>query len=280
MKLGLFGISFPHAKGEFGIRMVAPHYTLCSFETPFLYEKDGVLLEGQRGDLLIMEPGHIVYHGPRKDAPEGFVNDWVQVTGQDFGELLDRYPLPRNTAFSVDSKQPLRSYLEQLRMEGTQPEMGKQDMIVSILTQMVVSLYRAYEKTHTQQPARSVKTVAEAIAQAPAHDWYLQELAKLSGYSPSRFSELYRAQYGLSPMQDVLSRRIHLAKRYLLSGQSSVDYIAEVCGFKSVSYFCKYFKQVVGCTPSKYIYFDDPVYREQTIDPKGNSAAVEKVTSA
>jgi len=268
MKLGLYGISFPHAKGEFCIRMVAPHYTLCSFDTPYLYEKDGTLLEGQCGDILIMEPGHIVYHGPRKDAEEGFVNDWVQITGADFGVLLDRYPLPRNTAFSVGRSHVLRSYLEQLRMEASRPEVGKHDMIVSIMTQMVVNIYRAYEKSRTQQTARSVKNVAEAIAQAPAHSWRLQELAKLSGYSPSRFSELYRAEYGISPMQDVLQKRIHLAKQYLLSGQASVNYIAEVCGFQSVPYFCKFFKQVVGCSPSKYIYFDDPAYRAQDLEIK------------
>ncbi len=266
MKLGLYGIAFPHAKGEFCIRMVGPHYTLCNFDTPFLYEKDGVLVAGQRGDVLIMEPGQIVYHGPRKDAKEGFVNDWIQVTGADFGQLLDRYPLPRNTAFDVGRNHVLRSYLEQLQVESRNPEVGKQDVIASILTQMVVNLYRSYEKSREELSTRSVRIVAEAIAQDPGHGWHLQELARLSGYSTSRFSELYRAQYGLSPMQDVLQKRVTLAKQYLLSGQASISYIAEVCGFQSATYFCKYFKQAVGCSPSRYIYFDDPAFRDAKTD--------------
>lgn len=263
MKLGMFGISFPHAKGEFCIRMVAPHYTLCAFDTPFLYEKDGRLIEGNAGDILIMEPGHIVYHGPKKDSKVGFVNDWVQISGADFGELLDRYPMPRNTAFHIGRSHILRVYLELLQAELRRSEAGRFDMISSIVTQLVVNLYRAYEKLRDQpNQARSVSIVADAIAKDPGKNWNLQKLADLSGYSPSRFSELYRTQYGLSPMQDVLRQRIHLAKRYLLSGQASVGYIAEVCGFQSVNYFCKYFKRVVGCQPSRYIYFDEPVRKD------------------
>ena len=257
MNIGLFGIDFPHAKGDFCIRMVMGHYTVCSFDTDFLYEKDGVLLEGNKGDLLIMEPSHVVYHGPRKDAKEGFVNDWIQISGDDFRQLLMRYPLPKNTAFQVGKNYPLRPYLDQLQAEYRCPEEGRGEIIDSILTQMMISVYRAYQHYHTQPATRSVSVTATAIAQDPGHDWRLSELSGLSGYSVSRFSELFRMRYGLSPMQYVLQQRIRLAKDYLLSGQASVSYIAEVCGFQSANYFCKYFKQVVGCPPSQYLAFHD-----------------------
>lgn len=264
MNIGIFGIDFPHPKGDFCIRMVAPHYTVCSFDTPFLYEKDGVLAEGKKGDLLIMEPGQIVYHGPRKDATEGFVNDWVQIRGDDFGLLLQRYPLPLNTAFRIGKTYPLRPYLEQLQAEYRCPEDGREEIISSILTQMLINLYRAYRHYHAQPTDRSVHVVADAVSQDPGHPWRLPEMAAMSGYSVSRFSELFRAQYGYSPTQFVLRQRINLAKQYLLSGQASVSYIAEVCGFQSANYFCKYFKQVVGCPPSQYLVYHDTLAANST----------------
>ena len=257
MNIGLFGIDFPHSRGDFCIRMASPHYTVCSFDTDFLYEKDGALAEGNRGDLLIMEPWEIVYHGPRKDAKEGFVNDWIHIKGDDFRQLLERYPLPKNTAFPIGKAYPLRPFLEQLQTEFHCPEEGRSEIIDSILTQMVIHVYRDYQHYNTQPTSRSVSIAVEAIAQNPGHDWRLAELSDMCGYSVSRFSEIFRQQYGHSPMQHVLQQRIHLAKRYLLSGQASIGYIAEVCGFQSPNYFCKYFKQVVGCPPSRYLACQD-----------------------
>ena len=264
MNIGLFGIDFSHSKGDFCIRRAFTHYTVCSFDTDFLYEKDGILAEGKKGDLLIMEPGYIVYHGPRKDAKEGFVNDWLQVGGKDFANLLSRYPLPTNIAFPIGKSYPLRPFLEQIQAEFRCPEDGRAEIITSILTQMIISLYRAWRHYHAQPVDRSIHVVAEAVSQDPGHPWHLPELADLSGYSVSRFSELFRTQYGYSPTQFVLRQRINLAKQYLLSGQASVSYIAEVCGFQSANYFCKYFKQVVGCPPSQYLVYHDTLAANST----------------
>ena len=268
MKLGVYGISFTHPKGTFCVRMTPPHYTICEFATPFLYEKDGVLLEGNAGDLLIMEPGQTVYHGPRRDAPGGFINDWLYVIGADFGQLLEKYPLPRNIAFHVGKSHALRNYLEQLQTEYRTPTVGSDDVVTCILTRMIIDLYRAYEKYHEWQPcAHSVSTAADAIMRDPGRDWRIPELAKLSGYSPSHFSVLFQKEYGISPMQDILLKRIDLAKQYLLSGQASVSYIAEVCGFQSVHYFSKFFKKVVGCPPSHYIQSINATMHPDTDEP-------------
>lgn len=254
MKLGPYGISFPHPKGAFCVRMTPQHYTVSEFLTPFLYEKDGVLLEGNAGDMLIMEPGKAVYHGPRRDAPGGFINDWIYVQGEDFAQLLDRYPLPLNTAFPIEKHLLLRGYLEQIQAEYRTTSVGAGEMMDSMATQMIIQIYRAYEKTQNRHPAtRSVSIAADAILRNPGHNWRIQDLANLSGYSPCHFSVLYQEEYGISPMQDVLQKRIDLAKQYLLSGQASVSYVAEICGFQSVNYFSKFFKQLVGCPPSRYM---------------------------
>ena len=263
MVLGPYGISFPHPKGAFCIRLTPSHYTVCEFSTPFLYEKDGVLLEGEAGDLLIMEPGKPVYHGPRRDAQGGFINDWFYVQGEDFAQLLARYPLPLNTAFHAGQKNMLRGYLEQIQTEYRNPAIGANEIIASLVTHLIITLYRDYEKNQKQPSStRSVSIAADAILRDPGHDWRIPELASLCGYSPSHFSVLYQEKYGISPMQDILQKRIDLAKQYLLSGQASVSYIAEVCGFQSVNYFSKFFKQVVGCPPSRYIQIYNQGVRE------------------
>lgn len=88
----------------------------------------------------------------------------------------------------------------------------------------------------------------------PEKNWSLDEMAKLSGYSVSRFSELYKGYFGLSPINSVIYERIEMAKRLLLSGQASVLSVSEACGFSTVNYFSKCFKNLTGCSPTAYRY--------------------------
>ena len=117
MELKILGVDFPHKKGEFCHKTKYPFYTICCFSTPFLYLYNGVLCEGEVGDILINTPDQIVYHGPREDSNEGFVNDWMHISGDDFAKLLEKYPLPLNVAFNVGEGFFLRKFVNRLISE-------------------------------------------------------------------------------------------------------------------------------------------------------------------
>ncbi len=261
MQVNIYGISFPHAPREFCARQVFDHYTVCSFETPFLYEKDGVLLPGKPGDILINTPGHAVYHGPRQDMAQGFVNDWFYIHGDDFGALLTRYPLPVNEPFSVGQGLFLRKYAHRIHQEFHSGHPGEAELMECILTEMVIDLHRAYlQENLSRRSPDSIAAVQKAVFQNPGYPWTLSEMAQRSGYCVSRFSELYSAAYGTSPMDHVLAARVDLAKQLLQSGQATVSRAAELCGFNTVNYFSKYFKQVTGLTPTEYMKKDRRPY--------------------
>ena len=78
-------------------------------------------------------------------------------------------------------------------------------------------------------------------------------MAKLSGYSVSRFSALYKQRYGTSPTKDLIDARIEEAKRFLLYSSRSVGEVAETVGFSSLYYFSRCFKEKVGVAPSEYL---------------------------
>ncbi len=254
MKLKNLGADFTHRKGEFCFKTKFPFYTVCCFSTPFLYLRDGNLCEGEKGDILINTPDHIVYHGPRSDSEVGFVNDWFQIDGDDFYQLLQKYPLPLNIAFSVGEGYFFRKYANRILSEYNSKKSGADDMISCLITQMIIATHRAYTKENSyDEPYSDIAAVRRKIIKNPERAWTLKEMTALCGYSVSRFSELYSKLYGISPMNDVINQRITLAKRLLLSGQASVSYVAEACGFNTINYFSKYFKKATGYSPSEYI---------------------------
>lgn len=55
-----------------------------------------------------------------------------------------------------------------------------------------------------------------------------------------------------TPVRYLISYRLHMACRMLLSGDPSVTQIAHTCGFGNSSYFGKKFLEHFGCTPNQY----------------------------
>lgn len=254
MKLKNLGVNFTHRKGEFCYKSTNPFYTVCCFSTPFLYLCNGKLCEGEKGDILINSPGHTVYHGPRTDSDEGFVNDWFQIEGDDFTALLRKYQLPLNIAFSVGESYFFRKYANRLLSEYNSEKVGADDIIDCQITQMIIDTHRVYTKENSSdEPYPYIALVRRKIIKNPAKNWTLNDMTEMCGYSTSRFSELYSKLYGTSPMNDVINQRILLAKRLLESGQASVSYVAEACGFNTINYFSKCFKNSTGYSPTKYV---------------------------
>lgn len=247
------GVQTSHSVGEFAKRWQCDCYCIFCFNEPFLYEQDGVLVRGEAGDLLINTPGAFVYHGPLPDAKSGFVNDWIYLSGIDLSDLLKKYPLPQNTAFHIDQRHILRTLISEVLRESAADEEGQQDRLDYLVGIAVIDLYRLYSCTYLKgQTQTRLEAVRKEMLLSPERNWTLEELALHSGYSVSRFCALYKACFSVPPKQELLSARLSAACRLLRYTNRSVSEIADSCGFQSVGYFSRYFKQEMGMTPREY----------------------------
>lgn len=208
------------------------------------------MARGEAGQLLLMSPGHTVYHGPVAEN-QVFINDWMQVAGEDFGRLLEQYPLPLNTPFSVEDPDLLGRRLDRIAEELLLCAAGYREKVDCILAETVIDLYRLYHKLRNA-PRTRLEGVREQLLRNPERDWTLGEMAEAAGYSVSRFSELYRARFGLAPKAELLQIRRRLAARLLVDTTLSVGEIAERCGFRSIYHFSKSFKKEWGMAPAEY----------------------------
>lgn len=253
MKILYCEIDFPHEKGEFCPRNIFDYYFIGCFSTPFLYEIDQKFLQGNPGDLLIMPPGTMVYHGPQS-SKEAFVNDWLYVTGNDFIDLLEKYPLPENTAFHISEPLLLKNCIKKIKEESLLKYTGYEEIISCCLTETIIEMHRLYQRNQSDQsPLFRLEAAREAFLRHPERDWSLQDMATLCDYSVSRFSALYMEHFGCSPKADLLAYRIELSRQMLHYSELSITEIAERCGFKSIYYFSRYFKEKEGISPSEYV---------------------------
>jgi AraC-like DNA-binding protein len=85
-------------------------------------------------------------------------------------------------------------------------------------------------------------------------------MARAAHASPSHFARQYKAAFGESPYQHLLTRRVERAMALLRAGELSVTEVCFAVGFGSLGSFSARFHEIVGMTPSAYraAVADDP----------------------
>lgn len=247
------GYDTSHQIGEFCKRKISSCYFISCFVTSFVYESKDRLLTGKPGDILVIPPGNNIYHGPQNEK-DTFVNDWIFVNGEDFSDILEQYPLPNNKAFPIGDANLLKSCIKRVQKERILKQTGYKNLISCYLTETIIRIHRLYHSQKRSDISMShIESTKDLISQNLSKDWTLREMAELSGYSVSHFSSLYAQRFGLSPKADLIASRIQLAKQLLYYSGLSITEISKQCGFQSIYYFSKYFKEVVGISPSEYM---------------------------
>ena len=249
MNFLIYGLDFKHKQGEFCSRTVSKLFFVSCFRTDFLTEIDGRLVRGHAGDVLIARPGDVIYHGPTPEMEHGFSNDWINIEGDDFSALLDAYPLPINRPFHTAAINLVSTAIERIHRERSFSLDGYAQKCDMIMTDMVIELWREYKSGERLTPHDKLERARGEIMRDFKRDWSLDVMADLAGYSPSRFSALYKSTYGRSPVDDLINTRLENAKLLLLYSNMTVNDIAEAVGFSSIYYFSKHFKKKEGLSP-------------------------------
>ncbi|MBQ9071244.1 MAG: helix-turn-helix transcriptional regulator [Clostridia bacterium] len=258
MNFVVYGIDFPHKRGEFCHRSVLPYYFISCFRTDYVAEIDGKTVRGNAGDYMILEPEKTVYHGPMPEAEKGFRNDWLYLSGEDFVTLTKKYPLPLNKPFRLDGASYLATALEKIHREKSFLLPGYEEKCDLIMTDAFIDMYRSYQKNERLTSDGKLEYARGEIMKDYKREWTLEEMAKLSGYSKSRFCALYKEHYGISPVNDLIHHRIEQSKLLMLYGNMRLAEVSEAVGFASIYYFSKCFKKKEGISPTDYKNIGSP----------------------
>ncbi|MGN0363264.1 MAG: AraC family transcriptional regulator [Bilifractor sp.] len=80
----------------------------------------------------------------------------------------------------------------------------------------------------------------------------LGQMGDAIGASEFYIGHVFKDEYGLSPMQYVMERKIGEAQQLLMETDTPIGEIAEMLGFGSVSHFITMFSKYIGLTPGKF----------------------------
>lgn len=104
-----------------------------------------------------------------------------------------------------------------------------------------------------QQPKwRLYKEIEGYVREHLSRDITLKEVANRFAYSPNYFGVLFRDQVGVSFNDFLVDLRMKRAKEMLATQRFKIYEVADLVGYKSLTYFTRMFKKAYGMTPGDY----------------------------
>ena len=83
-------------------------------------------------------------------------------------------------------------------------------------------------------------------------DLKLEQLARLAHINKYYLAHTFRREFGVSPINYLISRRVDESRFLLRETDHSLSLIAQMLGFSSPSYFSQCFRRVEGVSPIEY----------------------------
>ncbi len=157
------------------------------------------------------------------------------------------------TDFHVASVDNLESFLSDhaaLCKIHTSASLTRYTEFLSVFYKMITRLINTIGVNQAESSTWHITEYIAANISSP--DLSVPQIAQAAGFSEVHFRKLFKNCYGVSPRQYVQNLRIETAKKLLESNNDSISKIATQCGFSTIFYFSKLFKDKTGYSPYEY----------------------------
>jgi AraC-like DNA-binding protein len=230
---------------------------------------DDIFYDMKQGDVFLI-PNNIIHRAmPDKDEPITstiiFFSPTLiyNVLLDDSFSYLNLFDMAKKMktykiSLELENQQKTEEKLLNIFQETVKNELGSRHASLLFVHQIILDLYRAQMdkkqhliETNTYGPDW-VKEILVYINQNLSHQLALTELAKEALVSTSHFSRVFKQITGMGLTVYINNKRVIKAKELLLETNHTVSFIAEECGFESMTHFHRIFKKYMDMTPANY----------------------------
>lgn len=231
------------------VTFLSNEYILQFFQTATLFYIDDKEIKAEPNSVII----HNINH-PRKFRTLDYEmqNDYVcfYTDESDFDGIPFATPIPvKNPDFFHST---IKLIYNEAYSPGERSEQISEYLIKALLEKTKESYDLSCKRSSYVKQISDLVKIKNTIHAYPRENWTIEKMASECNLSPSRFYNVYKNQFGITPMSEVINARIDTAKRLLVTTDMSVKSISGYCGYNSVSHFISHFKKLTGSTPAKF----------------------------
>jgi AraC-like DNA-binding protein len=235
-------------------RLVNHEYYVIAYckDGEAIYKIGGNEIRVKKGDLLFFPKGLVRSAISDPDDPWAFysVSFDIHFDNGKSRELFDGFGhIARNPYLHK-----LPSLFDEINLVWTGKQNGYTIKCKSIIMDILYAIIKEQDrKGHGTAHYNAIERTNQIILSNYKDHFSIDDLAKLSGLSPSHFRLLYKKITGMTAVQFQNHIRINKAKDLLLSGECNVTEAALSVGFQDIYYFSRLFKKLTGEPPSDYL---------------------------
>lgn len=161
------------------------------------------------------------------------------------------------TASKLEYKNYLSDFIQSVLpffMEDREPpeailQLKLKELIIQILYHSEDADLKSYLKSVVANPLPSLTHIMETNY---CFNLKLEEFARLSHRSLSKFKIDFSNHYKTTPGRWLLNKRLNQAANLLVNSSDNITQVAFSCGFEDVSHFSRVFKEKYRVSPSAY----------------------------
>lgn len=224
----------------------------------------------------VLSQGHVIFHQPDKwfsiKTDENIASSVTIVTFECNSENMDFF---KNRILSVGQEQkvllskiiseytnafstPLDDIFSGSLQRKPNPPQGSEQLLKQYLCEFLLLFLRRESPSIPHRPfsldnSNSTLNILENyMLDNISTNISIEQLIKYSGLNRMSLNRLFKANYGISPIQYFIYLKIELAKKYLREDNYNISQISELLGYSSIHYFSLQFKKITGMSPSEY----------------------------
>jgi len=154
---------------------------------------------------------------------------------------------------SVEISGCLRNILREMEQKNT----GYEDVCQAYMEILIIRLMRNTALAVPTEPQvisgnRQCTAVKRYIDLHFKEPLTLEQLAEDAHMNKYYLSHAFKREYGISPINYMITRRVEESKYLLAETDLSMSQIAQLLGFSSLSYFSQVFRRTQSLTPMEY----------------------------
>jgi len=220
-------------------------YLIMMFASPVSIRVSGEDRACPADTLMIWEPSEGHVYG---NASQEWLHSWIHCDGTRIGEMLANIGIPVNQPLSLRDRSMVDHYLWEIYREVTSQPEPDAGIVANALDSCLRDVKR---QTACNAPAVPPDFFAlkQYIGENMHQPMTLTSLADRVNLSVSHFSVLFKAHFGLAPIEYLIEQRMHTASILLRDGNRSVADVAHAVGYDDPFHFSRRFKARFNVSP-------------------------------
>lgn len=232
----------PHEVERPNSEIIAIEYILsgeCSFRVK------NQSFKAVTGDVVLLPKNTYHFYGDKLTHLEKY---WIVIDGTLIEQLLQVY-IPNNIYLFNDCNIKFIFHdIYKIVEKHIDNYEVMVDEIAQKLFQIILILKQTVKKTNFSL-AEQIRTKLDSQIEKQLT---LDELCNDLNYSKNHIIRIFKREYGLTPYNYLMHRKIDVAKLYLKNTRFSIKEIADILDYSDQNYFSNSFRQIEGCSPLKY----------------------------